>query len=87
MENVIERYEQISVPAELKAPIERFLAEVVILKRDAIKFDDMEDMLREAEQKLMPELLKAVIEERGREVEAKTEMAANTTKHRKKNCA
>lgn len=85
METKLDGYEQISVPAELRAPIEKFIADMVSIKRDAIKFDDMEDQLREAERKLMPELLKVVLEERGRELETKTEMAANTNKNRKKN--
>ena len=85
MEKIINSYEQISVPVELKAPIERFIADLVSLKRDAIKFDDMEDQLREAERKLMPDLLKAVIEERGHEIEAQTELLANTKRNRKKN--
>jgi hypothetical protein len=48
--------------------------------------DDMEDRLREAQRQVMPELLKALVETRGREAETKVMQAAQTTRHRKKKC-
>jgi uncharacterized protein YigA (DUF484 family) len=71
---------------EFAAPLERLIEELELTRKEATFLDDIEERLREAQRRVMPELLKTLVEARGREAEAKVMQAAQTVRHRKKSC-
>jgi hypothetical protein len=76
--------EMLQACPELEAPLQRFMAQAVRLRREVPRLDDLEEQLQAAERVLMQETLTALVRARGRQAEAQALAAAQTKRHRQK---
>ena len=76
--------EMLQACPELEAPLQRFMAQAVRLRREVPRLDDLEEQLQAAERVLMQETLTVLVRARGRQAEAQALAAAQTKRHRQK---